>query len=299
MHEIASQTPENGATPGIRWLLENNEHDRLMKDSLCRVALTRLLDDLVQALPGTHSTLLLGRTPIGSVSPEFAHRLLTDDPALEHGEGWLRIESPMTAPELSARWGERVARLRGEGWFKAWRDEAYDVIHPDDEFAEQPYCQLERGVFRRFGLLSRAIYLNAWTPDGRMWIARRAASKAVDPGLLDNLVGGGIGAGEAVQQTLLRECFEEAGIPPELGRHAVETTRLRSRRSEDEGVHHEVLHVFNVRLPVDFVPRNQDGEVADFMLIDRVELTERVLAGEFTADAGAVAAHWLLRQGFD
>ncbi len=42
------------------------------------------------------------------------------------------------------------------------------------------------------------------------------------------------------------------------------------------------------------MPRNIDGEVPEFRLMDPDELAERILAGEFTEDAAAVASCWLL-----
>src|SRR3546814_3997194 len=65
---------------------------------------------------------------------------------------------------------------------------------------------------RPLGLLTRAVHLNAWTPDGRLWIARRALSKSTDPGMWDTLVGGLAGSREDLEQALLRECAEEAGL---------------------------------------------------------------------------------------
>ncbi|NMG04451.1 hypothetical protein [Azoarcus taiwanensis] len=47
-------------------------------------------------------------------------------------------------------------------------------------------------------------------------------------------------------------------------------------------------------LPKGFMPRNIDGEVPEFRLMDPDELAERILAGEFTEDAAAVASCWLL-----
>ena len=43
-----------------------------------------------------------------------------------------------------------------------------------------------------------------------MWIARRSPAKAIDPGMLDNLVGGGVAAGQTITTTLIKEAWEEA-----------------------------------------------------------------------------------------
>ena len=49
-----------------------------------------------------------------------------------------------------------------------------------------------------------------------MWIARRSPRKAIDPGMLDNLVGGGIAAGATIEGTVVKEAWEEAGLASEV-----------------------------------------------------------------------------------
>ena len=61
-----------------------------------------------------------------------------------------------------------------------------------------------------------------------MWIARRSPTKAIDPDLLDNLVGGGIAAGQSVPTTVVKEAWEEAGIPADA---------RRASRSRRRGAH--------------------------------------------------------------
>jgi 8-oxo-dGTP pyrophosphatase MutT (NUDIX family) len=151
---------------------------------------------------------------------------------------------------------------------------------------------------RRFGLLARAAHLNGTVRDGetvRMWIARRSPAKPIDPGKLDNLVGGGIASGSSARQTLAKECWEEAGIAHALALQATYAGRLSICRSVDNGLHHESLIVFDLELPADLVPRNHDGEVTEFMLLGVAELAARLAAGEFTVDAGTVAIDWLAR----
>lgn len=46
-----------------------------------------------------------------------------------------------------------------------------------------------------------------------------------------------------------------------------------------------------------FMPRNIDGEVAEFRLMEADELAERILAGEFTEDAAVAASCWPLGPG--
>ena len=63
----------------------------------------------------------------------------------------------------------------------------------------------------------------------RMWLARRSPTKQIDPGMLDNLVAGGISVGFSARDPLVKEAWEEAGIPAELARKAVASgTRERA-----------------------------------------------------------------------
>ncbi|MFN3985785.1 MAG: NUDIX domain-containing protein [Rhodocyclaceae bacterium] len=272
--------------------------------------LANLLDDLLHTPPPDFLSLCVAGGVIGHVAPCFAERVSALAPELFQEDGpRLRLAADVRGDALTRCWAAVVARLREEGWFAAWRGELYDVWLDggvgiaensantvDTEAGGVPLCQLERGVFRRFGLRSRAVHLNAVTPDGRMWIARRAASKAIDPGRLDNLVGGGVGSGESPQATLLRECSEEAGIPPDLAARARHQARLHACRPETEGLHDEWLDVFELVVPDHFRPVNRDGEVAEFMLMAHAEVCERILAGDFTVDAAAVAAWHLLER---
>jgi len=94
------------------------------------------------------------------------------------------------------------AALATDGLLSAWRNERYAV---SEGFGTEPLFLLERAAARFFGITTYSAHVNGLvqreTPEGHdhaMWIARRSPTKAIDPGLLDNLVGGGIAAGVAV-----------------------------------------------------------------------------------------------------
>jgi 8-oxo-dGTP pyrophosphatase MutT (NUDIX family) len=93
------------------------------------------------------------------------------------------------------------------------------------------------------------------------------------------------------RETLLRELQEEAGVPAGLARHAQESGIVHSQRIEADGVHDELLYCFDLLLPDDFVPANQDGEVATFECVSPLEAAHRLPA--MTGDAAAVTARWL------
>ena len=109
-----------------------------------------------------------------------------------------------------------------------------------------------------------------------MWIARRSATKPIDPGLLDNLVGGGIAAGTSIADTVVKEAQEEAGIPAELASSAQPAGCVRIFREQPDGIQRETIHVHDLSLPPDFEPHNEDGEVAGFRLASIEEVAQWV-----------------------
>ncbi|MGH8519505.1 MAG: NUDIX domain-containing protein, partial [Panacagrimonas sp.] len=95
-----------------------------------------------------------------------------------------------------------------------------------------------------------------------------------------------ITAGLSVAQVLVKEAWEEAGIPAELAQRATRGGTARVLREVPEGVQSEVIHVYDLELPRDFQPRNQDGEVSEFMLLP----LEQVLQEKSLTHEAALAA---------
>lgn len=182
--------------------------------------------------------------------------------------------------------------LRDQGLLPNWRDEAMTLTQPDGT-----YLIMERAAFRCLGLCTPSVHMNGWVAnaDGvALWVAERSAHKFVDPGKLDNLVGGGVSAGESLATGLAREAWEEAGLH---FRH-VPSPRgwLHIHRRIKEGVQEERIAVHDHWLPAHFHPTNQDGEVADTRLLPIATALNMLLDGHFTWDAGLVVLDGLLRQ---
>jgi 8-oxo-dGTP pyrophosphatase MutT (NUDIX family) len=119
------------------------------------------------------------------------------------------------------------------------------------------------------------VHLNGYvqtTAGLELWVATRAKAKPTFPGKLDNLVGGGQPAGIGLKENLVKECFEEAGIPARLAQTAIPTGTISYCHSDGRGLKRDVLYCFDLALPEDFVPICQDGEVDSFqrMPIDAV-----------------------------
>jgi 8-oxo-dGTP pyrophosphatase MutT (NUDIX family) len=131
----------------------------------------------------------------------------------------------------------------------------------------------------------------------QLWIAQRALSKATDPGKHDNLIGGGVPDGQTPLQTLVREGWEEAGLAPALLQDAEAGSVLQLRRDIPEGLQHEWLHVFDLRLPAGLKPHNQDGEVAGFDCLPLDDALALAAGDTMTVDAALVTLDFALRRG--
>jgi 8-oxo-dGTP pyrophosphatase MutT (NUDIX family) len=195
-----------------------------------------------------------------------------------------------------------VARvLRDERALPGWRDELFAVA---PAFGDRPVLLIERGAARYFGVRTFAAHVNGIVGTGHstsMWLARRSAAKAVDPGLLDNLVGGGIAAGQSARDAMVREAWEEAGIDAALARTARAAGVVHVARARPDGLQRETIFVDDLHLPTTFVPANQDGEAVEHRLV-RLDDAARAIASEagadeVTVDASLVVLDFLLRNG--
>jgi 8-oxo-dGTP pyrophosphatase MutT (NUDIX family) len=253
-------------------------------------------------LPETrYRPLLVAGIAIGLLDDARAARLAAFD-VFAVGAGQVMLDRRLrTAQARSDAFADIAATLRSEGALPAWRDELFAI---STRFGAPPLFVIERGAARFFGLPTYAVHVNGVTHDGgatRMWLARRSPAKAVDPGLLDNLVGGGIAAGFRVDQTLVKEAFEEAGIDEAVARQARSAGVVHSVKPMFDGLQREMLFVHDLVLPRDFVPANQDGEAVEHRLLDLPAAANTIAAtrgrDETTVDASLVVLDYLIRHG--
>lgn len=206
-----------------------------------------------------------------------------------------------TTPDTPANRSEAIAQvtaaLCSEGVIGGWRDEVVSVA---PEFGAEDLFQIERAATRHFGLMAYASHATGFVEAGddkHLWISRRAATKSVDPNQLDNLVGGRIAVGFSPSQTIMKEAWEEAGIPMSLLGVIKPSAVIEVAYPVPEGLHQETLFSYDLPLPEGFTPVNQDGEVQSITRMSVSDTTNAILAGEFTLDAGTVTIDFLIRHG--
>lgn len=185
---------------------------------------------------------------------------------------------------------EMLERHWRQGLVTGWRNEKFSYWSNNFEYpnpAIPHVLSVERAGFRYLGMMSHAVHINGFLPDGRIWCGRRSKDKATDPGLLDNVAAGGLPTGEAVLSCAVRELKEEAGLFDIDKSDLADAGFIRTSRMESEGWHDESLRVFNLVLTQDFQPSNQDGEVEEFLCLQPSEVVEFIRGAKFTCDATA------------
>ncbi|MBV8913979.1 MAG: NUDIX domain-containing protein [Acetobacteraceae bacterium] len=239
------------------------------------------------ALPGGRLPFRVAGQKVGWVQPGLAERLASLG-ARRMGDG-LDVQPPQLQP---------LARALADAGVLRWRAEPFDVrVAPDGPVLGQ----VDRGALPKLGIGAMGVHLNGLVESGgetRLWVARRAANKLLDPGKLDHLVAGGVPAGYDPMQTLLKEGEEEAGLPPELTRRAQPAGRIAYAMEREEGLRRDWLTCYDLVLPPEFVPEARDGEVEAFELwplprvLDAVRKTD-----DFKFNVNLVLIDLFLRRG--
>ena len=210
----------------------------------------------------------------------------------------VRLIAPGGFEAVSAAVDAVIERLVAEGRVAKWRNEFFAVA---PRWGMPPLFKLDRGAVSFFGVRAYGVHLNGWRRvEGALhvWIGRRAPDKKVAPDRLDNLVAGGIGHEHGLEATLIKEADEEAAMPAELAGRAVAVGAVCYRMEVEYGMRDDVLFLYDLEVPAEFTPRNQDGEIVEFRLMPAREAVERVRSTEdFKFNVNLVIIDFALRHG--
>jgi 8-oxo-dGTP pyrophosphatase MutT (NUDIX family) len=247
--------------------------------------------------------LRIGDVIVGWLDHRRALRLAAFADVFDTGADGVALSPRLADPAGRSAALDCVARtLAAEGQLTAWRDERYAVVA---RFDAEPLFLLERAAARYFGIRTFAAHVNGIVRDRGtvvgMWFARRSPTKAIDPGLLDNLVGGGIAAGESIESTVVKEAQEEAGIDAILARRAQRAGTVEICRAQPDGLQRETIFVHDLELPQTFEPVCVDGEAVGHRLVDLAGAARLIANSDgpdvVTVDASVVVTDFLLRHG--
>ncbi|SIT36887.1 putative NTP pyrophosphohydrolase [Paraburkholderia ribeironis] len=245
-----------------------------------------------------HRPFRIGAEQVGWIRASDVPLLARWPDVFETDGGHVTLASAFDTVDLrSAALGSVIGALAAEGRIPGWRDETYAIRNA---FDAPPLAYIERAASRFFGTQTYAVHLNGVVEYAdrapQLWIARRSDTKATDPGMLDNVVAGGIGWGFGIEATIIKECWEEAGIPEHIAARAVAGRTAHVLQSLPEGTQAEQIFIYDLTLPADFAPRNQDGEVGEHQLARIDEVARWIEEGALTVDASLATLDCLLRR---
>lgn len=237
--------------------------------------------------------------PYGLIAPSFAQLLSAFPAVFRIEDGAVDLDPGLRTPAERTRQVNGVLRLlAGQGEIEAWRDELFPVT---EGFREPAVFNIDRSAVTAFGVRAFGVHVNGFVraPDGlKMWIGVRAADTRIEPGKFDQMVAGGQAAGLGLMENVIKESGEEAAIPPDVAARAVPAGATSYVMAWGEGVKRDTLFNFDLELPIDFQPRNADGEMQRFELWPVEHVIDRVRdSDDFKFNCSLVAIDFLIRHG--
>lgn len=225
------------------------------------------------------------------------------------------------AAERTLAIAKTTAAMKATGHWKVldkWRGELYAVF---GEGGEEVF-RIERSASPLFGVVTYGVHLTAYTITNssddsaqsekqmKIWVPRRSKTKQTYPGMLDNTVAGGITAGEAPFESVVREAMEEASLPESLVRKRAKAVgcvtyfHIRDSRAGGETglLQPECQYVYDLDLTPDVegmevVCKPNDDEVEAFELLSVEEVLKALGKEEFKPNCAVVMIDFLVRHG--
>jgi hypothetical protein len=116
--------------------------------------------------------------------------------------------------------------------------------------------------------------------------------------MLDNMVAGGQPIGIGPRDNMIKECAEEAGIPREIAVAVKPVGALSYRHQAGETLKPDQIFCYDLELPADFTPDNQDGEIDLFELWPIGDVLDRIQNSfDFKFNCNLVIIDFLIRHG--
>jgi 8-oxo-dGTP pyrophosphatase MutT (NUDIX family) len=145
-------------------------------------------------------------------------------------------------------------------------------------------ARVDRNTIPILGALSYGIHINCYSIIDNikyLWLAQRSPHM-VEPNLLDNLVAGAVSYGFTKEETLLKEAKEEANIDNKIAENAIYNGSIhykifRPNELKCGVLKNDVMHLFSLELPADFIPISNDKEASNFFLVSLDELEKLLI----------------------
>jgi len=203
--------------------------------------------------------------------------------------------------EISAQIASALSDLRQKKVLKTlegWRNETYEI---KPSFGQNSLFAMERSATCLFGLRQYGVDINGYVVnengDISVWMQKRSINKPTWPGKLDNFVAGGLSTGLSIRETVVKETNEEANLPKHIANQMKPAGCVSFFFQSERGLFPNTEFVFDIELPKDFVPSNNDGEVDEFKLVPAKELVEQICDSNMKTTSCPVTLDFLIRKG--
>ncbi|MFN8759719.1 MAG: DUF4743 domain-containing protein [Tagaea sp.] len=249
--------------------------------------------------PAAYRPFFAAGRRVGAVRHALADRLASMPAIFAVAPDGVTLNPAFDAPPARTAALDRAVRaLEADGIVQGRRNENYPAC---PEWGRPADFEIERAAAPHFGIRSYGVHMTGYVrkPDGlHIWVARRARAKPTYPGMLDNTVAGGQPVGLGLVENMIKECGEEAGIPPDLARGVVPVGAISYRMDAPDGLKPDVQFCFDLELPSEFTPLNTDGEIDEFFLWPWRRVAETVeRTREFKFNCNLVLIDFFVRHG--
>ncbi len=234
---------------------------------------------LVQPLPKRLSALCVDGIAVGVVRSSVLTKVA-------HADGLSALFTPCSVDGPFSKKGLTVKR---SDWSLCQeRLLQYFDIEPLHEAIPLPLASrdltIDRALCRTLGIPTQVVRL-VWEENGHILLARRAATKRINPGLWDNPAAGMIRSGETPEEALLREAQEEASLVPK--EDICQSLSFSTQRPLLSGILRETTFVTHVRRSTSkrTVPYALDREVEEFGWFSMAHLQSLLSTGKIVPEA--------------
>ncbi|KAJ8436877.1 hypothetical protein Cgig2_004372 [Carnegiea gigantea] len=211
----------------------------------------------------------------------------------------ITLQPDLKSPEDRTAAVGDVIKCLGPELIPGIRNELYPVT---SAFGEEVFFSLERAAAPYFGIKAYGVHMNGYVDkEGQkfLWLGKRSQAKPTFPGMLDHLVAGGLPHGIRSGENMMKECEEEAGIPMSISKQVKPVGAVAYVDIDGYRFKRDVLFCYDLKLPQDFVPKNQDGEVESFRLISVPHVANVIKETQFfKTNCSLVIIDFLFRHGY-
>jgi 8-oxo-dGTP pyrophosphatase MutT (NUDIX family) len=242
----------------------------------------------------------IGAEVVGWINRDLLPRLCAFPGVFE-----VRADGAIMSPKLADFEARSAALADVVDAFVAWgvvtkrRQEMFPVV---TRWGAPPLAAVDRGAVLALGIKAFGVHVNGLVrrSDGvAVWVSRRSADRALDPGKYDHLIAGGQPHGIGIAENIVKESAEEAGLPAAVARTVRPVGAVTYTLEMLGGLRRDTCWVHDLWLDAGFRPHNHDGEVEGFELwpLERVAATVRDTE-RFKFNVATVSIDLLVRLGY-